>query len=142
MSTQSNRQFIRYVFSKVIKSFERNIRKQIDCKIPSTTKQIEKVQNIRNAIQKYKAVEYLEIKPCTLSSRISGNPCLFFFQKISDHNTPPSRSVVFSVENNIFVTRFKILQKKPTVVFLKVLKIERKTHSVYFSPKVNFSFKL
>ena len=50
MSTQSNRQFIRYVFSKVIKSFERNIRKQIDCKIPSTTKQIEKVQNIRNAI--------------------------------------------------------------------------------------------
>ena len=43
-STQSNQQFIRYVFSKVIECLEQNIRKQIDCKRPSNTKQINWIQ--------------------------------------------------------------------------------------------------
>ena len=36
-----------HVFSKVMKCFEQNIRKQIDCKRPSSKKQMNRVQNIR-----------------------------------------------------------------------------------------------
>ena len=39
MSTQWNQQLSRYV-SKVIECLEQNIRKQIDCKRPSNTKQM------------------------------------------------------------------------------------------------------
>ena len=46
LSTHLYQQFIRYVFSKVIECLEQNIRKQIDCKRPSNTKQINRVQNI------------------------------------------------------------------------------------------------
>ena len=42
--------------SKVIECSEQNIRKQIDCKRPSNTKQINRLQNIRIEIWKYKAV--------------------------------------------------------------------------------------
>ena len=35
------------MFSKVIKCLEQNIRKQIDCKIPSSTKEMNRVSNIR-----------------------------------------------------------------------------------------------
>ena len=61
MLTQWNQQLSRYVFSKVIKCFEQNIRKQIDCKRSSNTKQMNRVQNIRIEIWKYKAVECFEI---------------------------------------------------------------------------------
>ena len=56
MSTQWNRQLNKYV-SKVIEYFEQNIRKQIDCKTPSNTKQMNRLQNIRIEIWKYKAVK-------------------------------------------------------------------------------------
>ena len=46
MSTQSNRQLNRYV-SQVIECLEQNIRKQIDCKRPSNTKQMNRLQNIQ-----------------------------------------------------------------------------------------------
>ena len=45
MSTQWNRQLSKYV-SKVIKCLEQNIRKQIDCKRPSNTKQMSRLQKI------------------------------------------------------------------------------------------------
>ena len=61
LPTQQNQQLIRYVFSKVIECLEQNIRKQIDCKRPSNTKQINWVQNIQIKTQKYKAVECFEI---------------------------------------------------------------------------------
>ena len=40
ISTQWNQQLSQYVFSKVIECLEQNIWKQIDCKRPSSTKQI------------------------------------------------------------------------------------------------------
>ena len=40
VSTQWNQQLIRYVFSKVIKCLEQNIRKKTDCKRPANTKQM------------------------------------------------------------------------------------------------------
>ena len=43
-STQWNQQLIRDGFSKVIECLEQNIRKQIDCKRPSNTKQINWIQ--------------------------------------------------------------------------------------------------
>ena len=49
------------MFPKAIEHLEQNIRKQIDCKRPLTTKQMSKVQNIRIEIWKYKAVECFEI---------------------------------------------------------------------------------
>ena len=55
MSTQWNQQLSRYV-SKVIECLEQNIRKQIDCKRPSNTKQMNRLQNSRIEIWKYKAV--------------------------------------------------------------------------------------
>ena len=55
MSTQWNRQINRYV-SKVIGCLEQNIRKQIDSKRPSNTKQMNRLQDIRIEIWKYKAV--------------------------------------------------------------------------------------
>ena len=45
MSTQWNQQHSRHVLSKVIECLEQDIRKQIDCKIPSSTKQMNRVQN-------------------------------------------------------------------------------------------------
>ena len=56
MSTQWNRQLNKYV-SKAIECLEQNIRKQIDCKRPSNTKQMNRLQNIRIEIWKYKAVK-------------------------------------------------------------------------------------
>ena len=53
MWTQWNRQLSRYM-SKVIEYLEKNIRKQIDCKRSSNTKQISRLQNIRIEIWKYK----------------------------------------------------------------------------------------
>ena len=44
MSTQRHSEINKHVF-KVIESFEQNIRKQIDCKRPSSTKQMNRVQN-------------------------------------------------------------------------------------------------
>ena len=38
MSTQWKQQLSRYVFSKAIECLEQNIRKQIDCKRPSSIK--------------------------------------------------------------------------------------------------------
>ena len=43
MSIQWNQQLSRYVFSKVIACLEQNIRKQIDCKRPSSTEQMNRV---------------------------------------------------------------------------------------------------
>ena len=61
LSTQWNQQLIRYVFSKAIERLEQNIRKQIDWKRPSNTKQLNWVQNIQIEITKYKAVECFKI---------------------------------------------------------------------------------
>ena len=61
LSTQWNQELIKYVFSKVIKCLEQNIRKQIDCKRPSNTKQMNWVQNTRIKRRKYKAVKCIEI---------------------------------------------------------------------------------
>ena len=47
MSTQWNQQLIRYLFLKVIECLEQNIRKQIDYKRLSSTKQINRVKDIR-----------------------------------------------------------------------------------------------
>ena len=44
------------MFSKVIECLEQNIRKQIDCKRALNTKQMNRLQNIRIEIGKYKAV--------------------------------------------------------------------------------------
>ena len=46
MSTQQNQQLSGYVFSKVIECLEQMIRKQIDCKRWSSTKQMNRVKNI------------------------------------------------------------------------------------------------
>ena len=66
LSTQWNQQLNRYVFSKVIERLEiecleQNIRKQIDCKRPSNTKQMNWVQNTQIKMRKYKAVKCFEI---------------------------------------------------------------------------------
>ena len=55
MPTQWNRQLNRHML-KVIESLKENIRKQIDFKIPSNTKQMNRLQNIGTEIRKYKAV--------------------------------------------------------------------------------------
>ena len=60
-STQWNQQLIRYVFSKVIECLEQNVWKQIDCKRPSNTKQMNWTQNIQIEMRKYKAVKCFEI---------------------------------------------------------------------------------
>ena len=52
MSTKWNQQLNRYV-SKVIQCLEQNNRQQIDCKRPSNTKQMNRLQNIRYEIWKY-----------------------------------------------------------------------------------------
>ena len=62
MSTQRNRQVNSYV-SKVIECLEQNIRKQIDCKRPSSTKQMNRLHNIRTEIWKYKAVRKYKTLP-------------------------------------------------------------------------------
>ena len=54
VSTQWNQQLSRYVLSKLIKFLEQNIRKQINCKRPSSTKQINRKQNIGITICKKK----------------------------------------------------------------------------------------
>ena len=46
MSTHWNQELSKYVFSKVIECLEQNTRKKIDCKGPSSTKQMNRVQNI------------------------------------------------------------------------------------------------
>ena len=68
LSTQWNQQLIRYVFSKVIKCLEQNIRKEIDCKRPSNAKQMNWVQNIQIKMRKYKAVKCFEIYPDNVST--------------------------------------------------------------------------
>ena len=45
MSTQWNQQLSRYVFSNEIECFEQNIQRQVDCKRPSSTKQMNGVWN-------------------------------------------------------------------------------------------------
>ena len=57
LSTQWNQQLIGYVFSRVIECLEQNIRKQIHCKRPSNTRQMNWVQNIQIEMRKYEAVE-------------------------------------------------------------------------------------
>ena len=47
MSMQWNQQLSKYVFSEVIECLEQNIRKQIDCKRPSSTKQMKSGHNNR-----------------------------------------------------------------------------------------------
>ena len=49
------------MFSRVIACLEQNNRKEINCKRPSNTKQMNRVQNTRIEIWKYKAVECFEI---------------------------------------------------------------------------------
>ena len=53
MSTQWNQQLSGYVFLKVIKCLEQNIQKEIDCKRLSSSKYLNRVQNIRVKICKY-----------------------------------------------------------------------------------------
>ena len=72
MSTQWNRQLNRYM-SKVIECLEQNIRKQIDCKTPSNTKQMNRLQNIQIEIWKYKVVRKYKAKP----GKVSSGSCFF-----------------------------------------------------------------
>ena len=51
------------MFSNVIKCLEQNILKEIDCKRPSNTKQVNRVQNVQIEIWKYKAVRKYKIQP-------------------------------------------------------------------------------
>ena len=59
--------------SKVIECLLQNIRKQIDCKRPSNTKQMDRLLNIGIEIWKYKAVK----KYKTQSGKVS--TCSFCF---------------------------------------------------------------
>ena len=68
LSTQWNEQLIRYVFSKVIECFKQNVRKQIDCKRPSNTKQMDWIQYIQIELWKYKVVKCFEIWPGKFST--------------------------------------------------------------------------
>ena len=52
MSTQWNQELSRYVFSKVMECLEQNIQIQTEYKIPSSTKQLSRVQNIYIKITK------------------------------------------------------------------------------------------
>ena len=61
MSIQWNQQLSTYVFSKETECLKQNIWKQIDCRGPSTIKQINGVQNVRIEIWKHKAVKCFEI---------------------------------------------------------------------------------
>ena len=61
LSTQWNQQLSGDVFSKVIECLEQNVRKQIDCKRPSNTKQMNWVQNTQIKMRKYKADKCFEI---------------------------------------------------------------------------------
>ena len=45
MSTHENQRLSRYVFAELIECFQQTIKKQIDWKRPSNTKQINTVQN-------------------------------------------------------------------------------------------------
>ena len=58
--------------SKVIECLEQNIRKQIDWKRPSNTKQMNRLQNVRIEIWKYKAVREYKTQPGKVST------CSFF----------------------------------------------------------------
>ena len=58
--------------SKIIEYLEQNIRKLIDCKRPSTTKQMCRLQNIRMEIWKCKAVRKYKTRPSKVST------CSFF----------------------------------------------------------------
>ena len=46
MSTQWNQQHSCYVFSKVIECLEQSIQKQIDCKRPSSAKQMKSTKHL------------------------------------------------------------------------------------------------
>ena len=61
LSTQWNQELTGYVFSRVIEWLELNIRKQIDCKRPSNTIQMNWVQNIQIEMRKIQVVECFEI---------------------------------------------------------------------------------
>ena len=56
VNTVKKTQLNRYEFLKLIECLEQNIRKQIDCKRPSNTKQMNWVQNIQIKMGNYKAV--------------------------------------------------------------------------------------
>ena len=68
MSTQWNQERNRYKFSKVIEYLEQNIRKQIDCKRPSSIKQINRI-DYKTFVLKYT----IEIWPGKVST------CTFCF---------------------------------------------------------------
>ena len=76
MSEQWNQQLSRFV-SKVIECLEQNIRKQIDCKRSSNTKQMNWVQDIRIEIWKNKAVRKYKIQPGTFRGICSFCFCVF-----------------------------------------------------------------
>ena len=54
--------------SKVIECLLQNIRKQIDCKRPSNTKQMNRLLNIGIEIRKYKAVRKYKTQPGKVST--------------------------------------------------------------------------
>ena len=65
MSAKWNQQLIRYLSAKVMECLEQNIRKQINCKRPLSTKQINRVHNIGIEICKYtfrKSIEVFSVK--------------------------------------------------------------------------------
>ena len=61
VKVSQNLNLMQSLFSNVIECLEQNIRKQIDCKRPSNTKQMNLVQNIQIEMRKYKALKYFEI---------------------------------------------------------------------------------
>ena len=68
MQSMSTHLDSRYEFSKVIEFLEQKIRKQIDCKRPLNTKQMNWVQNIQIEMRTYEAIKCLEIQPVKVST--------------------------------------------------------------------------
>ena len=62
MSSEWNQQLSWYVFSKVIECLEQNIWKQIDCKRPSSTKQMNRVQIFKKKYNQVRLVLAVFVK--------------------------------------------------------------------------------
>ena len=67
--------------SKVIECLEQNIRKQIDCKRLPNTKQMNRLQNTRIEIWKYKAVRKYKLVLAVFVSAICTNIALNYIKQ-------------------------------------------------------------
>ena len=63
--------------SKVIECLEQNIQKQVDCKRPSKTTQMNRLQNIQIEIWKYKALGNTKHNQVKLVLAVFVSACLY-----------------------------------------------------------------